>query len=123
MFAKAGLSEVGDFYLGKVLGRSPKGADGAWPLPAVCDLIDEINDAHFDEGFVAEMCRALSTSIRDIYEGGQQEREIAQRYRTWSEQIRPRSRHTARLLKQAAEMYEERAEHEDEQAELREEEL
>jgi hypothetical protein len=123
MFAKVGLSEVGDFYLGKVLGRSPKGADGAWPLPAVCDFIDEINDSHFDEGFVAEMCRALSTSIRDIYEGGQQEREIAQRYRTWSEQIRPRSRHTTRLLKQAAEMYEKGAEREDAQAELREEEL
>ncbi len=122
-FAKAGLSEVGDFYLGKVLGCSPKSADGAWPLPAVCDLIDEINDAHFDEGLVAEMCSALSSSVRGIYEGGRQEREIAQRYRTWSKQIRPRSRHTARLLKQAAEMYEKRAEHEDEQAELREEEL
>lgn len=123
MFAKAGLSEVGDFYLGKVLGRSPKSADGAWPLPAVCDLIDEINDAHFDEGLVAEMCSALSSSVRGIYEGGRQEREIAQRYCTWSKQIRPRSRHTARLLKQAAETYEKRAEWEDEQAELREEEL
>ena len=122
-FAKAGLSEVGDFYLGKVLGRSPKSADGAWPLPAVCDLIDEINDAHFDEGFVAEMCRALSSSVRGIYEGGRQEREIAQRYRTWGKQIRPKSRHTARLLEQAAETYEKRAEWEDEQAELREEEL
>lgn len=122
-FAKAGLSEVGDFYLGKVLGRSPKSADGAWPLPAVCDLIDEINDAHFDEGLVAEMCSALSSSVRGIYEGGRQEREIAQRYCTWSKQIRPRSRHAAHLLKQAAETYEKRAEREDEQAELREEEL
>lgn len=122
-FAKAGLSEFGDFYLGEVLGRSPKSADGAWPLPAVCDLIDEINDAHFDEGFVAEMCRALSSSVRGIYEGGRQEREIAQRYRTWGKQIRPKSRHTARLLEQAAETYEKRAEWEDEQAELREEEL
>ena len=121
--ATAELSDIADYEIGKLLANSPEDKDGAWPLPAVCELIDEVRNENLDEGFIAGMCRGLMSSVRGIYDGGQQERESAQRYRTWSKQIRSTSRHTARLLGKAAERYEEQAAREDEQAVARQDEL
>lgn len=114
--AAADLSETGDHEIGSLLANSPEDENGTWPLPAVCALIDEVGSRNLDEGFIAGMCRGLMSSVRGVYDGGQQEHESAQRYRALSRQIRLTSRHTARLLKKAADRYEERAIQEDEQA-------
>lgn len=114
--AAADLSETGDHEIGSLLANSPEDENGTWPLPAVCALIDEVGSRNLDEGFIAGTCRGLMSSVRGIYDGGQQEHESAQRYHALSKQIRSTSRHTARLLKKAADRYEERAIQEDEQA-------
>lgn len=121
--AAAELSDKGDHQIGRLFANSPEDENGMWPLPAVCELIDEVGSDNLDEGFIAGMCRGLMSSVRGVYDGGQQEREHAQRYRTWSKQIRSTSRHTARLLDKAAERYEEQAGQEDEQALARQDEL
>ena len=121
--AAAELSDLGDYEIGRLLANSPEHENGMWPLPAVCELIDEVGSDNLDEGFIAGMCRGLMSSVRGVYDGGQQEREHAQRYRTWSKQIRSTSRHTARLLDKAVERYEEQAGREDEQALARQDEL
>lgn len=121
--AAAELSDIGDYEIGGLLANSPEDENGTWPLPAVCTLIDEVRSENLDEGFIAGMCRGLMSSVRGVYDGGQQEREHAQRYRTWSKQIRSTSRHTARLLGKAAERYEEQAAREDEQAVARQDEV
>lgn len=121
--AAAELSDKGDHQIGRLLANSPEDENGTWPLPAVCALIDEVGSRNLDKGFIAGMCRGLMSSVRGVYDGGQQEREHAQRYRTWSKQIRSTSRHTARLLGKAAERYEEQAGREDEQALARQDEL
>lgn len=121
--AAAELSDKGDHQIGRLLANSPEDENGMWPLPAVCELIDEVGSENLDEGFIVGMCRGLMSSVRGVYDGGQQEREHAQRYRTWSKQIRSTSRHTARLLGKAAERYEEQAGREDEQALARQDEL
>ena len=114
--AAAELSDIGDYEIGRLLANSPEDENGTWPLPAVCELIDEVGSENLDEGFIAGTCRGLMSSVRGIYDGGQQEHESAQRYHALSKQIRSTSRHTARLLKKAADRYEERAIQEDEQA-------
>lgn len=121
--AAAELSDKGDHQIGRLLANSPEDENGTWPLPAVCALIDEVGSRNLDKGFIAGMCRGLMSSVRGVYDGGQQEREHAQRYRTWSKQIRSTSRHTARLLGKTAERYEEQAGREDEQALARQDEL
>jgi hypothetical protein len=121
--AAAELSDKGDHQIGRLLANSPEDENGMWPLPAVCELIDEVGSENLDEGFIVGMCRGLMSSVRGVYDGGQQEREHAQRYRTWSKQIRSTSRHTARLLGKAAERYEEQAGREDERALARQDEL
>lgn len=121
--AAAELSDTGDYEIGRLLANSPEDENGAWPLPAVCALIDEVGSENLDEGFIAGMCRGLMSSVRGVYDGGQQEHESAQRYYALSKQIRSTSRHTARLLKKAANRYEERAVEEDDQAEARQDAL
>ena len=121
--AVADLSDVGDYEIGRLLANSPEDENGMWPLPAVCELIDEVGSDNLDEGFIAGTCRGLMSSVRGIYDGGQQEHESAQRYRALSRQIRSTSRHTARLLKKAADRYEDRATEEDEQALVRQDAL
>ena len=121
--AAAELSDKGDHQIGRLLANSPEDENGMWPLPAVCELIDEVGSDNLDEGFIAGMCRGLMSSVRGVYDGGQQEHESAQRYRALSKQIRSTSWHTARLLKKAADRYEERAVEEDDQAEARQDEL
>ena len=121
--AVADLSDVGDYEIGRLLANSPEDENGMWPLPAVCELIDEVGSDNLDEGFIAGMCRGLMSSVRGVYDGGQQEHESAQRYHALSKQIRSTSRHTARLLKKAANRYEERAIQEDDQAEARQDAL
>ena len=121
--AVADLSDIGDYEIGRVLANSPENSAGEWPLPAVCKLIDEVGSENLDEGFFAGTYRGLMSSVRGVYEGGQQEHESAQRYRVLSKQIRSTSRHTARLLKKAADRYEDRAIEEDEQAVARQDEL
>lgn len=121
--AAAELSDIGDYEIGGLLANSPEDENGTWPLPAVCELIDEVGSDNLDEGFIAGMCRGLMSSVRGVYDGGQQEHESAQRYRALSKQIRLTSRHTARLLKKAADRYEERAVEEDDQAEARQDAL
>ena len=121
--AAAELSDLGDYEIGRLLANSPEDENGMWPLPAVCELIDEVGSDNLDEGFIAGMCRGLMSSVRGAYDGGQQEHESAQRYRALSRQIRSTSRHTARLLKKAADRYEDRATDEDEQALVRQDAL
>ena len=121
--AVADLSDVGDYEIGRLLANSPEDENGMWPLPAVCELIDEVGSDNLDEGFIAGTCRGLMSSVRGIYDGGQQEHESAQRYRALSRQIRSTSRHTARLLKKAADQYEDRATEKDEQALVRQDAL
>ena len=123
VLATVTLSDIADYEIGKLLANSPEDKDGAWPLPAVCEVIDEVGNENFDEGFIAGMCRGLMSSVRGVYDGGQQEHESAQRYHALSKQIRSTSRHTARLLKKAANRYEERAIQEDDQAEARQDAL
>ena len=114
--AAAEISDIGDYEIGRLLANSPEDENGTWPLPAVCTLIDEVGSDNLDEGFIAGMCRGLMSSVRGVYDGGQQEHESAQRYHVLSKQIRLTSRHTARLLKKAADRYKDRAKEEDEQA-------
>lgn len=121
--AAAELSDIGDYEIGRLLANSPEDENGTWPLPDVCALIDEVGSKNLDEGFIAGMCRGLMSSVRGVYDGGQQEHESAQRYHALSKQIRSTSRHTARLLKKAANRYEERAVEEDDQAEARQDAL
>jgi len=61
---------------------------------------------------------ARGVTSRGVYDGGQQERELAGRYRDWAKATAGSWPRTSRVLRRLAEDYERDAQREDERAEL-----
>jgi hypothetical protein len=110
---------IGDQRIGQLLAYSPPGADGAWPHEAIRDLIEAVQSQELDRGMCIGVYNARGITSRELDEGGQQEQQIAGRYRADAEVMRDEWPRTARLLTLIAERYEQRATDEDQSAEWR----
>jgi hypothetical protein len=119
--ADADRTEVADIHIGNVLAHSPKGPDGTWPHPAVRSVIENACNDRIERGIIAEVHNSRGVVTKAIGEGGLQEREIAEKYRTLAVQLADEWPCSARLLRQVADGYEADARHEDIRAELDEE--
>ncbi len=80
-----GRVEAGDLWLGQLLAKAPKDEDGLWPCKAVCEAMEEVASSEIGRGLVIGACNSRGVHWRG--EGGQQERELAARYRAWAEQL------------------------------------
>ncbi|HWD77850.1 MAG TPA: toll/interleukin-1 receptor domain-containing protein [Kribbella sp.] len=87
LFAERGRAESGDRSIGTVLSGSPDGADGAWPAEAVRDVLDVADGTFLREGFATGLANNRGMTVRDSYAGGEQERELAARYRAWAQRM------------------------------------
>ncbi len=77
--------EIGDQQIGQLLARAPGDEDGLWPCQAVCQVMEDIASTHIAEGFIIGVYNARGVHRRG--QGGDQEREIAAKYRAWAEQL------------------------------------
>lgn len=111
-------SDVGDEMVGQALSHSPVGADGAWPAEPVRDILEAIGSRDLENGFLIGRMNARGATWRGLYDGGTQERELAENYRDWSATTRAKWPRTARILRDIAESYERDARREDTKAEL-----
>lgn len=80
-----GRVEAGDLWLGQLLAKAPKDEDGLWPCKAVCEAMEEIASPEIGRGFLIGACNSRGVHWRG--EGGQQERDLAAKYRAWAEQL------------------------------------
>ena len=117
-FAELSRADIGDEQIGLVLARSPMGADGIWPAEAVRELIEEIGSESIETGLYLGAHRTRGVTSRGVYDGGQQEREIAGRYHEWERQTAGRWRRTSRVLRAIAESLERDARFHDDRASL-----
>ena len=118
-FLDADRADIGDEQIGQVLGRSAiGGADGIWPAEPIRELIERIGSSSLESGLHMGACNSRGGTTRGIFDGGEQERKIAARYRDWAAQSAGRWRRTSRLLRRLAENYERDAQREDERAEI-----
>jgi hypothetical protein len=108
-----------DIHIGEMLAHGPKNGGAAWPIEAICNVIDETQSRDIDSSFVTETYNQRGVVGRHPTEGGEKERELAQRYRTWSKDILAKFPRTARLLEKIAKFYEADAKRQDEDVELR----
>ena len=76
--------EVGDQMIGQLLSKAPPEEDESWPCLPVCDAMERIASRHIGIGFNSGVHNARGAQFRG--EGGAQERELAAKYRGWSEQ-------------------------------------
>jgi hypothetical protein len=116
--SEADRSDIGDELIGQSFAYSPVGDDGAWPAEPVRDLLEVIGSRELENGIALGKLNSRGITSRGIYEGGQQERDLARQYREWSRITRAQWPRTARILRDLAESYERQARQEDLEAQL-----
>lgn len=109
---------VGDDEIGQALVASPADDEG-WPCREVRDLIEDLRNDRIDAGFQRRIFNNRGATMRSLDAGGQQEWELAQKYRSQAAEMRPRWRRLARIFDGLADTYEADARREDAAAERR----
>jgi hypothetical protein len=85
--AASDRADIGASYVGKLLAHAPadNGGDLAWPAVEVRDLIEEIASEPLEQGLAVERFNMRGVYGKQIYEGGQQERQLAATVRAWQD--------------------------------------
>ncbi len=109
---------IGDHIIGEVLSASPVGTDGAWPHEAVRDVIEEASSIDLERGFEIGLYNRRGVVTKRPYEGGIQERKLAEKYNNFAVAINDQWLRTAAMLRRIAEKYSSEAQREDQRAEL-----
>lgn len=110
--------DISDVCIGKLLSHAPVGKDGIWPCTPVRNVIEDIQSEPMMEGAHTGVYNSRGAHFRG--EGGEQERELATRYRTWSEALQFSHPFVAsKLLMNLARTYDHEAIREDNQAGIR----
>ena len=97
--------EIGEEQIGQILANAPIGADGSWPCEPVRDLLDSIESQHVGEGFTTGKFNLRGVTSRGMFDGGEQERSLADQYRTDAARTSSSWPFTASLLRRLADRY------------------
>lgn len=117
--ADAELTDIGDSRIGQMLSAAPRVGDEPWPPEPVRDVVELCRSRDLESGFQVGLFNRRGVTVRLPTDGGEQERDLAARYRkdaaasafTW-----PRTR---AMLERIAEGYQGDATREDQSAEQR----
>ncbi|MGK5062781.1 HigA family addiction module antitoxin [Janthinobacterium sp. LB3P112] len=103
---------IADLMLGELLASAPAGKDGTWPCEAVRRVMEDIQSEDMMRGAHTGVYNSRGVHTRGP--GGDQERQLADKYRTLAKQIRASSPYVAsELLLKLADTYEREATRED----------
>ncbi len=111
-------ADIGDELIGQTFAHAPVDAGGIWPPVPVRDLIESIGSRNLENGVINGRLNSRGITTRGAYEGGGQERTLAEQYKQWSLGVQVQWPRTARILRAIAESYERDAAREDERAQL-----
>jgi excisionase family DNA binding protein len=111
-------ADIGDEQIGQVLAASPAGTDDIWPAETVREIIETVGSRSIEAGIHLGVVNQRGVTSRGVFDGGQQERDLAARYRQWAKQTAGNWPRTSRVLRGLAEDYERQAQREDARAEL-----
>ena len=117
--ADAGRSEIGDLKIGEILSASVRQPDKPWPPEPVREVIEITRSCALERGLETGVYNRRGVTVRLPFDGGDQERGLAERYRRDAEALRFDWPRTAACLDRIAETYEHDARSEDQGAEQR----
>lgn len=111
--AEADRAQIADQYIGHVLAHGPNDpSDQAWPHRAIRDLIELIASDDLEIGMRTERFNMRGAWTKAVYEGGGQERALADQARTWAKASVAHPR-TSAMLNTIAAVWESSAEEAD----------
>lgn len=119
LLSESGRADVGDEVIGESFAHCPVGEDGAWPPEPIRGMIERIGSQELENGVLIGRLNSRGVTSRGVYDGGQQERDLAAKYRHWSAITASKWPRTSRILRNISERYERDARREDAEAELR----
>jgi hypothetical protein len=114
-----GRIEACDLKIGEQLSYAAPNADGSWPCQAVRDTLEEVTTDEILRGFHTGVINQRGVTTRGLRDGGEQERELVQKYRAYAEKCKIPYPRTALALRRIAEYYEAHAKWQDERTEMR----
>lgn len=110
-------AEIGDECLGQLLAKAPEDENGEWPCKAVCEAMEGIASSEIATGFQIGVYNSRGVHWRG--EGGEQERELAAKYRAWAEHLQFDYPYVGGVIEGIAASYEREARREDSEAKVR----
>ncbi|WP_127520154.1 HigA family addiction module antitoxin [Mesorhizobium sp. Z1-4] len=110
-------ADVTDGRIGQLLCKAPADDDGVWPCRAVCDALEWMSSPEVSSGF--QVGTRNSRGVHWRGEGGDQERELAAKYRGWATKLGYEFPYVANVLSSIADSYEREAQWEDTEAKVR----
>ena len=116
--AELGRAEIADVCIGDVLSSAPVGQDGVWPCEPVREVMEDIQSEAMMSGAHTGVRNSRGAHWRG--EGGDQERELAEKYRKWGQALQVSHPFvSAKLLMGLAQTYDHEASGRDTQAGIR----
>ena len=108
-------ADIGDQQIGQLLAQAPPEPNSSlWPCRAVCAAMEAVASEHIGRGFHTGVYNSRGVHLRG--EGGDQERELACKYRKWAQETAPDYSFVSSVLANLASSYERDAEREDSEA-------
>lgn len=112
-----GRADIGDQCLGKLLSTVPVGSDGIWPIPPVRDVLEQVANQHIRSGLTVALFNSRGAHWRG--EGGEDERDLANKYAEWAAKLKYSHPRVAEILRDMEQTYIRDAEWEDNEARVR----
>jgi hypothetical protein len=110
---------IGDRQIGEALAAAPVDPDGAWPVRAVRQLLEDLQSDDIERGIAVRLFNNRGVSSRSLDEGGRQEHQLAANYTRQFEQLKVDWPRAASIHRGLARSYEADARREDAAAERR----
>ena len=101
-------ADITEAYVGRVIAHAPMGQDGLWPHSTVATLIERLSSPAIEHAIQIERFNMRGAFSKSLYEGGKQERDLAETARRWAVGAVSFPR-TAALLRAIENMWEESA--------------
>ncbi|GAB3973343.1 hypothetical protein V1634_35250 [Plantactinospora veratri] len=117
MLTASGRARVLPVVLGDALSGAVADEDGTWPSEPVRDVLEILRDRDLDEHLAVARMNQRGVTTRGIYDGGAQERALAEQYSTAADRVRGRWPRSGALLDGLSRSYREDARREDRSAE------
>ena len=115
---RLGRVEIGDQRIGRLLAKAAPDASGRWLRRHVCVVLENIGTEDCKTGFVAGALERRGVWTRGVEEGGDQERDLATRYRAWATSVRGTFPFVEKALREIARHYDDQAADMDTRGEL-----
>jgi len=116
--AELSRADIADLCIGTMLANAPAGKDGVWPCESVRQVMEDIQSEPMVDGARTGVYNSRGVHFRG--EGGEQERELAEKYRKWGQSLQfSHPFVSSKLLMGLARTYENEASREDTEAGIR----